>query len=310
MVINKIIRIVTLHFLLLLALPVQARIDDAEIEIIRAFIARQEQKPLLYSGIMVKDKPVAGPSERDEERFLRTRKMLQSEMQHWNSRIQIITSWPQDQAVRAIGDGFIEIIDLGHAYERHDPRQTTRAEAVKRLVTRESDGIINFINGVDEFERRFYASAGDGLKGSFDSMKSIAPLYLKSILTFVENRSNKALLDIYNENRQAYLNRNQSRYAERYLEAVNGMIDFERITYVNAADVSPRNVAKEMAAYSERLEEVKELLELYLNEQRKSGNNDHATRLKSGFDRLFDDFERAKDGFRGKFPQEARREKL
>lgn len=308
--IKQLIKLLVFPLLLGLATPAQARIDDAELVLIRTFIAQEQQGPLLYSGIMAQDQAVAGPAERDEEKFRRSRKMLQSEMQHWNSRIQIITSWPQDQAVRAIGDGFMEIVDLGYFYSHYSSQTGSRAEAVRRLMSAESEGITRFIEGMEAFEQRFYGNSGDGLKNAYASMKNIAIVYLKEVVRFIDSRNNKALLDLYNENRNAYLNRKDSRYAEQYLNAVNGLIDYERMTYINAADVSPRTVAREIASYSEKIETVKELLERYVDEQLKRGNSDHARRLRTGFDALLDEFEKAKEGFRNKYPDAARRAKL
>jgi hypothetical protein len=141
-------------------------------------------------------------------------------------------------------------------------------------------------------------------------MKSIGIAYLKEVVLFLDNRRNRALLNLYNENRNAYLNRKESRYAGEYLDAVNEVIDFERLTYINTADVSPRAAAKEIAAYSERILEVKELLDLYLEEQMERGNKEHATKLQEGFDALLEDFENSKEVFRNRYPEDARRAKL
>lgn len=306
---KQLIKFFMISFLLGLSMQVQARIDDVELEKIRTFIA-QEQGPLLYNGIMARNQQVADPAERDDEKFRRSKKLLQNEMRHWNSRIQIITTWPGDQAVRSIADGFMEIVELGHFYHHYNSKTTTRAEAVRHLVSSESEGITNFIKGMDEFEKRFYGGAGDDLKNSYTSMKNIGIAYLKEVVVFIDNRSNKALLNLYNENRNAYLNRKESRYAGEYLEAVNEVIDFEQQTYINTADVSPHAAAKEIAAYSEKIYEVKKLLDRYLEEQVERGNKTHATKLQEGFDALLEDFENSKANFRNRYPEEAKRAKL
>ena len=132
------------------AVQVQARIDDDGLEKMRAFAA-QEPGALIYNGVISRNYQLALPSERDDEKFKRSRKTLQSEMQHWDSRIRIITSWPQDQAVRAISDGFMEIVDLGYFYNHYSSATSTRAEAVRRLVSSESEKITSFIDGMAEF---------------------------------------------------------------------------------------------------------------------------------------------------------------
>lgn len=306
---KRLIKLLVIPLLLGFSLNVQARIDAAGLELIRAYIA-QGQGGLRYDGIVVKGQEVAGPSERDAEKFSRSRRMLQGEMQHWNSRIQIITTWPQDQAVRAIGDGFLEIVDLGHFYYQFNSKGSTRAEAVRRLMTAESDGIIRFITGMGEFEERFHGGAGDSLKSAHASMKKIAITNLREIVRFLDDRNNRALLDLYNENRNAYLNRSESRYAGQYLEAMDDLVDFEAVTRINAADVAPATVARGIASYDEQIQKARELLELYLKEQHARGNSDHAARLQQSFKTLLEDFERSREGFRNKFPTEARRQGL